>query len=79
MATVDIGTPLLEKLKSFRLAKHSNGNAAIVVKIDKSKLEMDVEDEFQSIELEDLKEGEQGERGTEGEGEGEGERSMHVG
>ena len=58
MATVDVGTPLLDKLKAFRLAKHSKGNSAIVVKIDKAKLEMDIEDEFHDIELDDLKEGE---------------------
>jgi hypothetical protein len=57
MATVDIGTPLLDKIKDFRMSKHSQGNSAIVVKIDKSKLEMDIEDEFNNITLEDLKEG----------------------
>ncbi|PWN35693.1 glia maturation factor beta [Meira miltonrushii] len=56
MATVDIGTPLLDKIKDFRMSKHSQGNSAIVVKIDKAKLEMDIEDEFNNITLEDLKE-----------------------
>jgi hypothetical protein len=58
MATVDIGKPLLEKIKTFRMAKHSKGSSAIVVKIDKAKLDMDIEDTFNDIELEDLKEGE---------------------
>ena len=58
MATVDIGTPLLDKIKDFRMSKHSQGNSAIVIKIDKAKLEMDIEDEFNNITLEDLKEGE---------------------
>lgn len=57
MATVDIGTPLLDKIKSFRLAKHSRGNSALVIKIDKTKLEMDIEDELNNLELDELKEG----------------------
>jgi hypothetical protein len=56
MATVDIGTPLLDKIKQFRMAKHSEGNSAIVVKIDKAKLEMDVEEEFNNITIDELKE-----------------------
>lgn len=56
MATVDIGTQLLDKIKQFRMAKHSEGNSAIVVKIDKAKLEMDVEEEFNNITIDELKE-----------------------
>lgn len=58
MATVDIGTPLLDKIKAFRLGKHSKGNSALVIKIDKVKLEMDIEDELNNLELDELKEGE---------------------
>lgn len=57
MATVDIGAPLLDKIKAFRLAKHSKGNLAVVIKIDKAKLEMDIEDELNNVELNELKEG----------------------
>ncbi|UZJ51671.1 hypothetical protein CBS101457_000991 [Exobasidium rhododendri] len=56
MATVDIGTPLLDKIKTFRMNKHSKGNSAIVVKIDKTKLEMDIEEEFNDVDLEELRE-----------------------
>lgn len=57
MATVDIGSPLLDKIKDFRMSKNSQGNSAIVIKIEKSKLEMEIEEEYSNISLEDLKEG----------------------
>lgn len=57
MATVDIGTPLLERIKAFRLGKHTQGNSALIVKIDKSKLDMDIEDELRDISLDELREG----------------------
>jgi hypothetical protein len=58
MATVDIGTPLLDRIKAFRMAKHSSGNSAVIIKIDKAKLEMDIEDELNNVDLDELKEGE---------------------
>lgn len=57
MATVDIGTPLLERIKAFRLGKHSQSNAALIIKVNKAKLDMDVEDELRDISLDELKEG----------------------
>lgn len=57
MATVDIGTPLLDRIKKFRLAKHSQGNAALIVKIDKARLDMDVEDELSDVTIDELREG----------------------
>ncbi len=57
-STVDIDPALLEQLKKFRLAKRSSGNAAIVIKIDKKKLLMSVEETFDDVSLEELSEGE---------------------
>ncbi|CAO1627491.1 unnamed protein product [Parajaminaea phylloscopi] len=55
-STVDIPPPLLSKLESFRMAKREAASAAIVIKIDKAKLVMEIEDEFDNISLEDLEE-----------------------
>jgi hypothetical protein len=58
MKTVDIPTNLLERLKAFRMGKRSVGAAALVVKIDKKTLRMEIEEEFDGIALDELQEGE---------------------
>ncbi|CAO1631073.1 unnamed protein product [Sympodiomycopsis kandeliae] len=60
-STVDIPTTVLSKLKDFRLNQSQGNNSssssnAIVIKINKNELKMEIEDEFQSISLEDLQE-----------------------
>lgn len=57
-STVDIPPPLLKRLEAFRMAKRSASSAAVVIKIDKAKLTMDVEEEYENIGLEELEEGE---------------------
>ncbi|PWN95797.1 glia maturation factor beta [Tilletiopsis washingtonensis] len=56
MKTVDIPTNLLERLKAFRMGKRSVGAAALVVKIDKKTLRMEIEEEFEGIALDELQE-----------------------
>ncbi|CEH12383.1 Glia maturation factor beta [Ceraceosorus bombacis] len=56
MATVDIPVTLLDKLKAFRMGKRNAGAAALVVKIDKKKLQMEMEEEFDDIGIEELQE-----------------------
>lgn len=59
--TVDVPGPLLDQVKAFRLSgagsdgKHST--SALVIKIDKSKLEMSIEDKWAGNEVADLVEG----------------------
>ncbi|PWN29376.1 glia maturation factor beta [Jaminaea rosea] len=55
-STVDIPPPLLKRLEAFRMAKRSASSAAVVIKIDKAKLTMDVEEEYENIGLEELEE-----------------------
>lgn len=57
-STVDIPPPLLSRLEAFRMAKRSAASAAVVIKIDKAKLTMDIEEEFDDIGLEELEDGE---------------------
>ncbi|KAG0167162.1 hypothetical protein DFQ28_006243 [Apophysomyces sp. BC1034] len=53
-STCDIDPALVEKLKAFRFAKYSSGNAAFVLQIDRKQLKI-VEDEvYDNISLEDL-------------------------
>ncbi|ORY93821.1 glia maturation factor beta-like protein [Syncephalastrum racemosum] len=53
-STCDISPELVEKIKEFRFAKYSSGNAAFVLQIDRKKLEI-VEDEVHdNISVEDL-------------------------
>lgn len=56
-STVDIPSTLLSKLEAFRMAKRDASSAAIVIKIDKAKLVMELEDEFDQISLEELEDG----------------------
>lgn len=62
-STVDIPTTVLDKLKDFRLNQRTTTSGtqsnAVVIKINKNALQMEIEDEFQGISLEDLQEGEQ--------------------
>ncbi|KAI8140093.1 hypothetical protein BJV82DRAFT_671864 [Fennellomyces sp. T-0311] len=52
--TCDIDPELVEKLKQFRFAKYSSGNAAFVLQIDRKQLKI-VEDEvYDDITIEDL-------------------------
>ncbi|KAF8843571.1 glia maturation factor beta [Paxillus ammoniavirescens] len=52
--TVDIPDALKDSLNKFRFAKRSQGSAALVVKIDKNKLVMEKEKQFDDISIEDL-------------------------
>ncbi|PWN23641.1 glia maturation factor beta [Microstroma glucosiphilum] len=53
-STVDIPKSLLEDLAKFRMAKRSSGSAAIVIKVDKKKLLMEMEEQFDDVSLEEL-------------------------
>ncbi|CDH55718.1 predicted protein [Lichtheimia corymbifera JMRC:FSU:9682] len=54
MSTCDIDPALVEKIKQFRFAKYSSGNAAFVLQIDRKQLQI-VEDEvYDNISIEDL-------------------------
>lgn len=57
MATVDVPPPLLSMLKDFRMGKRSEGASALVFKIDKKKLQLELEESFEAITLDDLQEG----------------------
>ncbi|KIK98705.1 hypothetical protein PAXRUDRAFT_649675 [Paxillus rubicundulus Ve08.2h10] len=52
--TVDIPPALVDSLRKFSFAKRSQGSAAFVVKIDKNKLTMEEEDQFDNISIGDL-------------------------
>jgi len=56
--TVDIPTPIKDALLKFRFAKRiaAGGHAAFVVKVNKQTLEMEEENTFSNISLEDLAE-----------------------
>ncbi|KAH7929728.1 glia maturation factor beta [Leucogyrophana mollusca] len=54
--TVDIPQPLKDALRKFRFARRNQGSAAIVVKIDKSKLVMEEVEQFDNISIDDLAE-----------------------
>ncbi|KAI7884529.1 glia maturation factor beta [Lichtheimia hyalospora FSU 10163] len=54
MSTCDIDPALVDKIKQFRFAKYSSGNAAFVLQIDRNELKI-VEDEVHdNISIEDL-------------------------
>ena len=56
--TVDIPKEVKDALRKFRFARRNQGHAAIVIKINKKELKMEVVEEFDDISLEDLAEGE---------------------
>ncbi|KDN37815.1 glia maturation factor beta [Tilletiaria anomala UBC 951] len=53
-STVDVDPALLKQLEEFRMAKRSSGSAAIIIKIDKRKLLMSVEESYDDTTLEEL-------------------------
>lgn len=54
LVVCDVRDDLLQKLKAFRFRKETT-NAAIIMKIDKDKHEVILEEEFEDISVEDLK------------------------
>ncbi|KAG0352141.1 glia maturation factor gamma-like protein [Gamsiella multidivaricata] len=52
--TCDIDPNLVEKIEAFRFAKRSQGNAALICKIDKNKLLIEEDEEQDSLTIEDL-------------------------
>jgi hypothetical protein len=54
---VDIAEDVIKALRKFRFQRRSQGNAAIVIKINKAALNMVVEEEYDNISIEDLVEG----------------------
>lgn len=55
--TVDIPQTIKDALKKFRFARRSAGSAALVIKINKAKLIMEEDEQFDSISIEELAEG----------------------
>ncbi|KAF9185682.1 hypothetical protein BGZ51_002513 [Haplosporangium sp. Z 767] len=55
-ATCDVDPNLIEKIKAFRFAKRSQGNAALICKIDKNKLLIEEDADEDSLSMEDLAE-----------------------
>ncbi|KZS88441.1 glia maturation factor beta [Sistotremastrum niveocremeum HHB9708] len=55
-STVDVPQELKDALRKFRFGKRSSGSAALIVKINKSKLIMEEVEQFDNISLEDLAE-----------------------
>ncbi|CAG9577025.1 unnamed protein product [Danaus chrysippus] len=51
----DIGEDVKEKLKKFRFQKHTS-NCALILKVNRDKQALEVDDELDNIELEDLQE-----------------------
>lgn len=56
MATVDIPQKVKDALRKFRFSRRSSGSAAIVIKINRKELIMEVEDQYDNISIEDLAE-----------------------
>ncbi|KIM48622.1 hypothetical protein M413DRAFT_437820 [Hebeloma cylindrosporum] len=54
--TVDIPQEVKDALRKFRFARRSAGSAAIVIKINKAKLIMEVAEQFDDISIEELAE-----------------------
>ncbi|KAI1306247.1 hypothetical protein EDD11_004833 [Mortierella claussenii] len=54
--TCDIDPSLAEKIEAFRFAKRSQGNAAIICKIDKIKLLIKEDENLESLTVEELSE-----------------------
>jgi len=58
MATVDIPQSIKDDLRKFRFSKRSmQGNAALVIKINKSRLIMEKVEQFDEISIDELVEG----------------------
>ncbi|KAF7722930.1 hypothetical protein EC973_002562 [Apophysomyces ossiformis] len=53
-STCDIDTALIEKIKQFRFANYSTGNAAFVLQIDRKQLKIIEDEVYDNISLEDL-------------------------
>ncbi|KAF8969598.1 hypothetical protein BDZ97DRAFT_1754443 [Flammula alnicola] len=53
---VDIPQAVKDSLRKFRFARRNAGSAAIVIKINKAKLIMEEEEQFDNISIEDLAE-----------------------
>ncbi|KAI8433483.1 hypothetical protein MSG28_015518 [Choristoneura fumiferana] len=51
----DIGDDVKEKLKKFRFSKH-NENCALILKVNREKQALEVDEELESVELEQLQE-----------------------
>ncbi|XP_063392340.1 glia maturation factor beta [Cydia fagiglandana] len=49
----DIGDDVKEKLKKFRFSKH-NENCALILKVNREKQTLEVDEELESVELEEL-------------------------
>ncbi|KAF8967394.1 hypothetical protein BGZ46_000186 [Entomortierella lignicola] len=54
--TCDIDPKLIEKIEAFRFAKRSQGNAALICKIDRQKLLIEEEEDEDSLTMEELAE-----------------------
>ncbi|KAF9343996.1 hypothetical protein BGX26_004941 [Mortierella sp. AD094] len=54
--TCDIDPDLVTKIEAFRFAKRSQGNAALICKIDKNKLLIEEDEDQDSITMEELAE-----------------------
>ncbi|KAG0275237.1 hypothetical protein BGZ96_003874 [Linnemannia gamsii] len=54
--TCDIDPALIEKLEAFRFAKRSQGNGALICKIDKNKLLIVEDEDEDNLSIEDLAE-----------------------
>lgn len=54
---MDIAEDVTKALRKFRFQRRSQGNAAIVIKINKAALNMVVDEEYDNISIEDLVEG----------------------
>lgn len=54
---MDIPQEVKDALRKFRFARRSAGSAAIVIKINKAKLIMEVAEQFDDISIDELAEG----------------------
>lgn len=54
---MDINDDVTKALRKFRFQRRSQGNAAIIIKINKVDLKMVVDEEYDNISIEDLVEG----------------------
>ncbi|KAG6836784.1 hypothetical protein H0H93_003205 [Arthromyces matolae] len=55
-ATVDIPQSIKDSLRKFRFARRSSGSAALIIKINKSKLVLEEVEQFDEISIEELAE-----------------------
>ncbi|GBB94558.1 hypothetical protein RclHR1_02380017 [Rhizophagus clarus] len=53
-STCEVDSQVLEKLRKFRFSKSSKGNAAFVLKIDREKLLVVEDEQYDNISLEEL-------------------------